>query len=389
MRRTLSSVGRISIAAVCAAATALVGTPSGDAQPTFTTVISSLNAPRGITFDGKGTMYVAQSGLAGNGPAGLTTTGAVSGYRWGSSTPAWTTNFQSLYVTEDPSGPPDVLGPAGLSAVGNGCMKNSSGRRNGCKLEVILGESHDGVAAASGGAITNADQAGHLFRLDGASGRATDLADVGDQDYQWTSDRRGLFSDFPDANPYGVLVTRGGRGGTRTFIADAGANTVEEVMPGGAVRVIAYLPNETAPPFRDATPTCIAQGPDGMLYVATLHLVANFISPGRSDVWRVNPNANYPTAPQLWASGLTTPTACTFDRSGNFWATEMFAPSANSAPGDIVRIPFAAPTQQTHIGLGSLPLPGGIAQGPDGAMYVTVNAASPVPGSGAVVRVSG
>ncbi|HEX2402072.1 MAG TPA: hypothetical protein VHJ79_19120 [Mycobacterium sp.] len=36
---------------------------------------------------------------------------------------------------------------------------------------------------------------------------------------------------------------------------------------------------------------------------------------GLSNVWRVNPNANFPTVPTLWASGLTTATACTFDRA--------------------------------------------------------------------------
>ncbi|MGE5156143.1 MAG: ScyD/ScyE family protein, partial [Betaproteobacteria bacterium] len=138
------------------------------------------------------------------------------------------------------------------------------------------------------------------------------------------------------------------------------------------------------------TPTCIAQGPDGMLYVATLNFVANLFvyGSGKSNVWRVDPNANYPTAPTLWASGLTTATACTFDRAGNFWATEMFAPTAGP-PGDVVRIPFRHPTQLDHVGAGSLPLPGGIAQGPDGAMYVSINSADPDAGSGAVVRVSG
>ncbi|MCB2554736.1 hypothetical protein KQ711_14880, partial [Listeria monocytogenes] len=85
-------------------------------------------------------------------------------------------------------------------------------------------------------------------------------------------------------------------------------------------------------------------------------------------VWRVNPDASCPTAPNVWAAGLTPVTACPFDRSGNFWAAEMFAPNATGAPGDVVRIPFGQPTQQTRFGLGSLPLPGGVAQGPDGAM---------------------
>jgi glucose/arabinose dehydrogenase len=368
---------------------AVIGAQPSGAAPSITPWITGLNAPRGVAFDAQGSLYVSESGTAGDGPAGLTHTGRVSKYKWHSSTPAWQTGFDSLFVSIDPSQPPDVLGPAGISAFGNGCMNNSHGQRNGCQVLMITGESHDGVAAATDGAV-DAQQAGHLFRLDGATGRATDKADVGDQQYQWTSDHSALFpDDFPDANPFGVLVTKGA-GGIRTFVADAGANTISEVMSNGATRVISYIPNETAPPFRDATPTCIAQGPDGMLYVATLNLVSGFVNgPGHANVWRVNPNANYPTAPTLWATGLTSATGCTFDRAGNFWATEMFAPNPAGPPGDLVRIPFSDPSHLDHIGLGSLPLPGNVAQGPDGAMYVSINTASSAPDDGAVVRVTG
>jgi glucose/arabinose dehydrogenase len=253
-----------------------------------------------------------------------------------------------------------------------------------------MSESHDGVAAETGGAV-NATQAGHLFRLNAATGVPTDLSDFGDQMYKFTGDHVDLFpDDFPDSNPYGVLVINDRKQHrVRTFVADAGANTISEVMSNGAIRVVSYIPNETTGALRDATPTCIAEGPDGMLYVATLDLLSNFANPagGQSNVWRVNPNANFPRPPKLWATGLTTATACTFDHAGNFWATEMFAPNATGAPGDVVRLPFRHPTQIDHIGLGELPLPGGIAQGPDGAMYVSVNSASPVPGSGAVVKI--
>ena len=103
-------------------------------------------------------------------------------------------------------------------------------------------------------------------------------------------------------------------------------------------------------------------------------------------------------ASQVWASGLTTITSCTFDRAGNFWATEMFkfnAPAFCLAPGatpcgDVVRIPFGDPAHPQHIGGGAspwFPFPGGIAQGGDGAMYVTVNSAFPG-APGAVVRLA-
>lgn len=383
----------------------MVGVPTsvaeGGRSPKITTFISGLNAPRGLAVDGQGSLYVAESGSAGSEPVGLADTGKVSKYRRGSSTAAWSTGFQTLYASEDPSQPPDVLGPEGISALGRGCTKHrrhdesdegDDGRRGGCQIRMIMSESHDGIAAMSGGTL-DATQAGLLYRLNGATGAATVVSDVGDQMYKFTGDNKQLFpSDFPDSNPYGVLITRDGETHkVRTFVADAGANTINEVMADGTLRVISYIPNEAAPPFRDSTPTCIAEGPDGMLYVATLNFVANlFVSAshsGQSNVWRVDPNANFPSEPTLWATGLTTATACTFDRHDNFWATEMFQPNAAGPPGDVVRIPFHHPDRLDRIGGGELPLPGGIAQGSDGSMYVSVNSANPELNSGAVMKI--
>ena len=319
----------------------------------------------------------------------------MSKYAWGSTTPAWSTGFESIYATEDPSQPPDVLGPAGISAFGTSCfigVKGTTpwlapGSSSICTVRMVISLSHDGIAAETGGAV-NTTQMGHLFGLDPVTGSSHDLADIGDQMYAFTGAHLSLGTEFPDSDPFGVLITRDSHGAVRTFVADAAANTVLEVNANGTVRIIAYIPTETAEPFHDQTPTCVAQGPDGFLYVGTLDLVANFEAPGRSSVYRINPNATFdpqhPATPQLWASGLTTITSCTFDRAGNFWATEMFQPSAGP-PGDVVVIPFQHPSQITHVGGGSLPLPGGIAQGPDGRMYVSINTAG-APGSGAVVR---
>jgi hypothetical protein len=406
MRRKVSSRSAfiVGVASLMGLASSIAGAAPASAEsvgPQISTVLSGLNAPRGVAFDREGDLYAAQSGVVGVGASGLNRTGKVSKYRPGSKVPSWTTTFESVYLTADPSQPPDVLGPEGITVGGNGCRtdseqhsapigdgKGDDGR--GCTVMVIMSESHDGVASVTKGAVSTKD-AGHLYRLNPATGRAKNKSDVGDQNYAFTKANKNLFlSDFPDANPYGVLATQGDEGRARTFVADAAANMISEVMPGGKLRNIAYIPNESAPPFRDATPTCIAQGPDGMLYVATLHFVANLFvhGPGQSDVWRVNPNVNFPAAPHLWASGLTTPTACTFDRNGNFWATEMFQPHAGGAPGDVVRIPFKDPTKLTRIGGGKLPLPGGIAQAPNGDMYVSINSSNPQLGSGAIVRIA-
>lgn len=400
MRRSQRRLAAIGTGILLAAGLAVAVPGTAGAHPRhhhgnkvrITEVIGGLNSPRGITFDGKGNMYVAEAGAVGNTkPPGLTMTGAVSKYRFGSSHPRWTTSFESFFEQQDPKSPPDVLGPAGLSILDRSCWHHG----RGCSLSMIMSESHDGLLKTTGIQTT---QMGHLFHLNRHNGSARSVSDVGDQSYAFTTVHKDLFPpDFPDANPYGVLVTKrsphhdegrwhGDSHRVRTFVADAGANTINEVMRNGRIRVIAYIPNETSPPNRDATPTCIAQGRDGYLYVGTLHLVAG---EGRADVWRVNPNANFPTPPTLWASGLTTITSCTFDRWGNFWATEMFKDAGpKKLPGDVVRINGHNPNDQDHFGLGRLPLGGGIAQGPDGAMYITINSANPAPGTGEVVRLS-
>jgi hypothetical protein len=107
-------------------------------------------------------------------------------------------------------------------------------------------------------------------------------------------------------------------------------------------------------------------------------------------VYRIDPNTHedFLTAAHLWASGLTTVCECAFDRQGNFWATEKFQPNLAGAPGDVARIPFSNPSSITHIGLVPLPLPCGIALGPDSAMHVAVGAPNATPASGGVIRVS-
>jgi hypothetical protein len=383
--------GRFTVAAL-AVSTALgvAAAPSASAATTVTTVLSGLNNPRGVAFDSTGHLYVSESGIYSNSAPVITRTGRVTKYGADGGTwrKAWTTGgFESL---SDAENGPEVLGPEGISAGGG-------------NVAMIMSESIDGVRAGSGLA---AHQLGVLFGLDPVTGRPSRLSNVGNQEYDWTGDHQGLAShDFPDSNPYAVLLTGSGSH-QRTFVADAGANTVNEVRSNGTVRVLSYIPNDNNPDgsYFDSTPTCIAKGRDGMLYVATLDLLPNSVlsptgppniggNPGHSNVWRVNPNASYPTPPELWATGLTTVSACTFDRAGNFWATELFRQNPQGPPGDLVKIVASEVSRRTtddliHIGGGSLPLPGGIAQGPGGAMFVSLTADSPTPGTGSVAKVS-
>lgn len=370
MRLNLSRLWTVGCLAVLAS---VVMTSTTASAASISPVVGGLAIPRGIAFDASGAMYVAEAGLPGSGSAGVTTTGAVDKYTLGGSgwSRSWSTGFNSAFTSEH--GAPEVLGPSGLSARGN-------------RVYVIMALNSHEVPVG---------QFGHLYQIQQSTGAAFERGDVGDQQFAWTDAHSNLWEEFPDSNPYGVLIAHGdSETSSAVYVIDAGANTVSAVV-GGTTRVIAYIPNESPVaglPLRDSTPTCAAQGPDGALYVATLDLFRNFVDPnqGWANVYRIDPkaNENYLSAAHLWASGLTTVTSCTFDAQGNFWGTEMFKSNAAGPPGDIVRIAFNDPAHPVHIGGGHLPLPGGIAQGPDGAMYVTVGSTGLTSATGAVMRVA-
>jgi hypothetical protein len=214
--------------------------------------------------------------------------------------------FESLSSAENG---PGVLGPEGISAGGG-------------DVKMIMSESIPGVRASDN---LSAHQLGMLIGLDPADGGTSRLSDVGSQQYDWTGDHQTLVShDFPDSNPYAVLITGSGSG-ERTFVADAGANNT---------------PNDTNPDGScfDSTPTCIAKGSDGMLYVATLDLLPNSVLSGQN-------------------------------RQG--------------PPGDLVKIVASEVARRTTddlipVGGGRLPLPGGIAQGPGDAMFVSLTRTAPL-----------
>jgi sugar lactone lactonase YvrE len=156
------------------------------------------------------------------------------------------------------------------------------------------------------------------------------------------------------------------------YVADAGGNLLDEVFPDGSIQAMAYFPDEI---IRDAIPTCVAQGPDGALYVGTLALVDSFQTP-HAKVWRVDPatvNTSDPTLTPitLWASGLYPINGCTFGPDGNFYASELFTNSFFMNPqGDVVKIPFADPATHTFLTDGALGYAGGIAAAPNGDIFV-------------------
>lgn len=337
-------------------ATALVA-GSANAQDAYTVVASGLQSPRGLTAAPGGRLYVAQAGSGGH-------TGAITEIRqYWTSSPATRDVVTGLLSI---GGDGEFVGVDGISADNNG------------NVRAIMAESESGVPESSPSAL------GHLIRLN-AAGVVRDVADVGDANYAWTGDHVALApNDFPDSNPYGVLVEPG-----RTYVVDAGANTLNVIRADGTNAILAYIPNNL---MRDATPTCVAKGPDGALYIGTLALVDSIVRGPSAIVYRVDPAATDPndvakvmSVAKPWATGLWPINGCAFGPDGSFYASQLITSSGFSG-GDVVKIPFANPASHTMLANDELVFPAGVAVGQDGAVYVA-NGSAYVPG-GEVVRLN-
>jgi len=294
----------------------------------------------------------------------------------------------------------EVVGPDGVSVLGNG------------EIYVIMAGSTTAMQAGNPGIDASiASQFGRLLKAT-PSGQSKVVADVGDFDFQWTADHQNAGfapqGQFPDANPYAVLALAG-----RQYVADAGANTIDEVSSNGSVRILAFVPNPKLPAVQggppvitisDAVPTCVAQGPDGNLYLGTLAFGANFARfganappfwktlPPQSKVYRFDPNASssiqFLSEANVWATGLNPITGCGF-APGGFYVTEFFTQQSGYTTGDVVRIavnPDGTAGAHTAMGVGALHEANGFAAGPDGSIYVSNYSTSA--GIGQVVRVN-
>lgn len=355
--------------------------PAGATSPPFTVIAGGLHNPRGLTFGPGGRLYVAEAGTGG--PAGFGFNGAIHEIRKpGSATPTMTTVVSGLLSLGSPGG--DVVGVDGISA---SRTEDSGDTRVPGRLEshgnggifAIMGESTDATGQAGAGQLLKVTTSGHVKTV----------ANVGNVDYAWTGSHKSLDpgGQFPDANPYGILALPG-----REYVADAGSNTLDEVLANGTVRVLAYVPNNVT---SDATPTCVAQGPDGALYVGTLSLVDSLTFGPSAKVYRIDPETLSSRRVKIlgpadeWATGFWPINGCAFGPNGALYVSELATgidSSGNPVGGDVIKIPFAHPASHVSLTGGTLPLAGGVAVASDGTVYaVGLTAFAP---TGFVARLS-
>jgi hypothetical protein len=381
----------LALAAVCVLALGVLVGAGGAA--TVAPVASGLDSPRGLAFLPNGTLAVAEAGHGGdvcflNGPC-IGTSGQISTINraTGSHTPLVSGLFSAL----EPEG--GSIGVDGLSSQGG-------------RLLAIMGafpQAFDGATCTGQPAdcpqvlATARAQAGQLVSVR-TSGRLKTIAGVGASDYQWTADHHSIYGGEIDANPYGLLAMPDG-----TYVADAGANTLDWVGNNGNISVLARFPDPNPPePFpTDAVPTCIAASSDGRLYVGDLAGRIWAVAGGSHEQDNqtgddANDDRTSPSEPARLVSGQTGNhfTGCAADRNGNVYFVSMFAGLfPNPGTGSIVEL--TAGGTVSALATGPLVFPNGITVGRDGALYVSVNSicgASPGgacgPLTGSVVKIN-
>jgi hypothetical protein len=361
---------RFSLGFVFACVVVLVGV-AGAGASTVTQVASGLDNPRGVAFLPNGTLAVAEAGHGGDvclGPGGTMpcygTSSQISAIdlTTGSHTPI----VSGLFSVLEPDGGGSVIGTSGLSVQG-GRLIASMGENPAA--DPLASASCTGLAPDCPAVLATARaEAGQLLKAT-PSGNWKAIAGVGLFDYNFTAANPGgdTYGHEIDANPYGILATPSG-----TFVADAGANTLDWVDNNGNISVVSRF---TVPPMHvfptDGVPTCVAPYGSGLI-VADLA--------GR--IWRVNGS----TMTELQAQTGNHYTGCAADSAGNVYIVSMWhtppIPFPNPMTGSIVKV--AADGSISTLSLPTaLNFPNGITVGPDGALYVSVNSVCSATGGGA------
>lgn len=368
------AIRKISFATLAVVATLAAATAS--AAPHVTVVATGLSNPRGLAFAPNGELYVAEVGRGGNG-ACIPSADSPVLRCYGDS---------GALTRVDPTGnlaPVRVVtGLPSMAPLNGGFTSNGPVDVEffGMQAFVLLGWGGDPALRAGLGPQS------HLF--------GTVIRVLPNRSFKLVADilaneaRSNPAGGPYDSNPYGLDALPG-----RLVVADAGANALVDACghPNcvDSAATLAVLPR-TAQNL-EPVPTSVKLGPDGWLYAG--QLTGGPFFAGASKVYRLPPGGG--TA-EAYVSGLTAVVDIAFDQAGALYVLEFakgFDPSnPQLGPGlDIGRLKRKAPGQPVETLLDNLSFPGGLTIGPDGDVYITIDAASFGPTSltqGKVIRVS-
>jgi hypothetical protein len=348
----------------------LVSAPlSVHAQSSRLVVASGLDNPRGLAFGPEGFLYVVESGRGGDSALCLPPVDPMAPVRCYGPTGAITRvvglNDHQRVVT----GLPSAAGPDGREATGPTDIAFGFGA---AYLTIGLG----GNPAIRADMEANDVRFGRLMRID-LTGQRTNVLDLASFEAASNPDGGAV-----DSNPYGLLLRSSGG-----VFVDAGGNSLVNITLTGAMSTLAVFPTRLmANPFgpgqipMQAVPTSVVEGPGGTLFVGEL---TGFPFPvGGARVYMVPANGGTPT---VVAEGFTNIIDIAIDRTGTGYVLEHDADGL-LGPGTAGRLTRVNPNGTTTVLTNAnLTKPGGIAIGPDGALYIT-NLSTSV-GTGEVVRI--
>ncbi|MEO6796177.1 MAG: ScyD/ScyE family protein [Candidatus Dormibacter sp.] len=330
----------------------------GTAAPVL--VGSGFDSPRGVAFF-HGKLVVAEAGHGGNNciPASASNPLICFGRssqisRVNTVTGIHTPLVDHLFSVAEfhaPGQPPDTLGASGLSARGGTLMAIV-----GVYPQALANyQCAEGDSACEADLAAGRQQAGALLSVK-ANGSWRKVAGVGAFDFDFTAN---IPNQEHDANPNGVLAANGG-----TYVADAGANTLDFVGNGGRITVLHYFPARYEGFPSDEVPTCIARSGDS-LWVATL----------AGNLFQINGRS----ATQVANSELKHVTGCTSDGENvyfvNMWSTPDFP---QPFTGNIVK--FTPEQGTSSVIAAGLNFPNMDAVGPDGNLYFSADSVCPTGG---------
>ena len=331
---------------------------------TATPVMTGLDNPRGLTFAPDGTLYVTEAGRGGGGPPCRTNRGIFMCYGATGAISRLRNGVQEEWV----SGLPSMAATTGIEAEGG---PNDIAFQGVGGAYVTMG--FGGTAAGRALLGPELELSGHLLKI-AASGEIKTIADP--VAYEAAENPDGGLND---SNPFGVLALPG-----RQLVADAGGNSVLEVLANGTVSTLTALdrrpnPLPIGPPVVEPVATSVAQGPGGALYVSELTGVP-FVT-GFSRIHRIAPDGTT----SIYATGLTAVVDLAFAPDGTLYALQHASCGPFFAcPGSIVRVGPTLPHEVVYAGLTR---PSAFTIGPVGAFYVSNHGASS--GDGEVLRIDG